>query len=64
MHKTIHEGIQDLIDTIESIKLDAQKFDEGNFSAGTRVTKALMAVSKECKRMRLAVFDIKSSRAK
>jgi hypothetical protein len=60
--KTIHEGIQDLVKKVESLALDAQKFDEGNWKAGTRVTKGLIALSRHCKVLRQGVLKIKRGR--
>ena len=60
--KTIHEGLQDIIQALEDRRLDAQKFDEGNAAAGRRVTKTLSNAMKECKALRKGVYDIRHAR--
>ena len=59
---TIYEGLVRLIGMLEKIRLDCQRFDEGNGLAGTRVTKTLMAVLKETKALRKACFTIRAAR--
>jgi len=59
---TIHEGLRKIIRMLEGLTLDAQKFDEGNAKAGTRVTKVMMAAMKECKALRKAALDIRKAR--
>ena len=59
---TIYEGLERLIGMLEKIRLDCQRFDEGNGLAGTRVTKTLMAVLKETKALRKACFTIRAAR--
>jgi hypothetical protein len=59
---TIYEGLERIIKHLTAIRLDAQRFDEGNALAGTRVTKMLMAVIKETKALRKACFTIRAAR--
>ena len=59
---TIYEGLERIIKHLEKIRLDAQKFDEGNALAGTRVTKTLMACMKETKALRKACLVIRAKR--
>ena len=54
--KAIHEEMEDRL-------LDAQKFDEGNSAAGTRVTKMLSSIGKQCKALRAEVFAIRNERS-
>ena len=51
--KTVAELLSELIETLNGAVEDADKFDDGNQSAGTRVRKALQSVingSKNCVR--------------
>jgi hypothetical protein len=58
----VEEKIKDLLSNIETILRDASKFDRGNFSAGVRVRKDLMAAVKQIKDVRQEVLEIRSQR--
>ena len=61
--KTVHEGVQTMIRALEDLQLDAQKFDEGNTKAGTRVAKMLREIKDECWVLAKAIYTIRKSRA-
>lgn len=58
----VEEKIKDLLSNIEKILRDASKFDRGNFSAGVRVRKDLMAAVKQIKDVRQEVLEVRSQR--
>lgn len=58
----VEERIKYLLSNIETILRDASKFDRGNFSAGVRVRKDLMAAVKEIKDVRQEVLDVRNQR--
>ena len=55
---SIETSLYTLRDQIDKAILDAQKCDSGNKSAGTRVRKVLLEVSKEIKTIRKDVLDL------
>ena len=59
---TVHEGLKTIIEALENTRLDAQKFDEGNNTAGKRVTVTLSKAMKELQVLRAGVWSIKKSR--
>jgi hypothetical protein len=56
MGEKIYTQLKEIFEMVEDRLLDAQKFDEGNSAAGTRVTKTLSDVQKKAKVLRLDVF--------
>jgi hypothetical protein len=62
MELTIYQQLKDLHEEVEDCLLDAQKFDEGNSAAGTRVTKMLSNVQKKAKSLRAEVFKVRKAR--
>lgn len=62
MGETIYKQLKEINELVDSHLLDAQKFDEGNSAAGTRVTKMLSDVQKKAKGLRLEVFSVRKSR--
>ena len=56
------DDLQTIIDTLESAKDDADKFDQGNGSAGTRVRNAAMDGLKGLKNLRKSVQETKTAR--
>ena len=59
---TIHEGVLALIDELKQATLDAQKFDDGNHAAGTRVRKVLAKAMKTSKDIRAGILNIQKQR--
>jgi len=62
MGETIYSQLKEIFEEVEDHLLDAQKFDEGNSAAGTRVTKMLSSVQKKAKALRMEIFDVRKSR--
>lgn len=60
--KTVAELLSELIETLNGAVEDADKFDDGNQSAGTRVRKALQSVINGSKELRKTVQEIKNSK--
>lgn len=58
--KTIVQEISTVADILKGD--DAERFDNGNASAGTRVRNSLQSVIRECKRIRVLIQDIKQER--
>ena len=56
------EKIEELAKKILLVVRDAEKFDSGNASAGTRVRKDLMNLTKEIKEARQHVLDERKNR--
>jgi hypothetical protein len=52
-------GLQKLIDEIELLKAEYEKFERGNKSAGTRARKCLQNVKKICQEIRIQIQDAK-----
>ena len=59
---SIQNELENIVNTLTAAITDAQKFDGGNASAGTRVRKAAMEATKNLKTLRATVTDIKNSR--
>ena len=53
--------IQAMIDTLNEALIDAEKFDKGNASAGTRVRKAMMTVKNSAGTVRTNVQAAKNA---
>ena len=59
---SIYKQLKEIAEMVDDRMLDAQKFDEGNSAAGTRVTKALADVQKSAKKLRQEVFEARKDR--
>ena len=62
MSEKIYTRLKELSEQVENHLLDAQRFDDGNSAAGTRVTKMLSLVQKEAKALRMEIFKIRKTR--
>lgn len=62
MGEKIYTQLKEIFEEVEDCLLDAQKFDEGNSAAGTRVTKMLSSVQKKAKALRLEIFKVRKDR--
>ena len=60
--KMLTEKIEELVKKIMLVVRDAEKFDNGNASAGTRVRKDLMNLTKEIKEARQHVLEERKNR--
>jgi hypothetical protein len=56
------DKLQALIDTLEAAKVDADKFDRGNSTAGTRLRQAALDVKKGLDDLRHSVQETKRTR--
>jgi hypothetical protein len=56
------EIIEELENKVARLRRDAEKFDRGNASAGTRVRKDLMDLVRELKEVRQTILDERKSR--
>lgn len=56
------ESLQRVIEVLESAKIDADKFDRGNASAGTRLRKSVLEARKDLEDIRRSVQATKKSR--
>lgn len=54
--------LQSIIDNLEATKADADKFDKGNASAGTRVRTAAQTAKKDLDTLRKSVQATKEAR--
>jgi hypothetical protein len=52
----------DLVESLRDSLIDAEKFDDGNASAGTRVRKKLMEAKKDCDALRKQIQEIKNAK--
>lgn len=53
-------SLQALIDEIEVLKAEYEKFERGNKSAGTRARKNLQTIKKLCQDIRIKIQDAKT----
>jgi hypothetical protein len=53
-------SLQSLIDEIEVLKAEYEKFERGNKSAGTRARKTLQNIKKLCQDIRIQIQDAKA----
>ena len=60
---SIENELQTIINNLTTAINDANKFDGGNASAGTRVRKAAMEATKNLKDLRANVTNVKNARA-
>jgi hypothetical protein len=51
--------LQKLVDEIETLKIEVEKFDRGNKSAGTRARKCLQNIKKICQEIRIKIQETK-----
>ena len=51
----IKEDLENILDQLQEAILDAEKFDQGNNSAGTRVRKAMQNIKSLAQSVRLEV---------
>jgi len=51
--------LQKLLDEIETLKIEIDKFNRGNKSAGTRARKSLQNVKKICQEIRNGIQETK-----
>jgi hypothetical protein len=56
-------GLQKLLDEIENLKVELEKFERGNKSAGTRARKSLQTIKKICQEIRVQIQDVKKKEA-
>jgi len=61
MGESIYRQLNELAEKVSDRLLDAQKFDEGNNTAGSRVTKMLNEVQKDAKALKMEIFNRKKS---
>ncbi len=54
-------SIQNLLDEVEVLKQEYEKFERGNKSAGTRARKSLQNIKKIAQDLRVAIQDSKKS---
>lgn len=54
-------NIQSLLDEVEILKQEYEKFERGNKSAGTRARKSLQNIKKIAQDLRVAIQDSKKS---
>jgi len=59
---SIETELQNIVNTLTTAITDANKFDSGNSSAGTRVRKAAMEATKSLKVLRTTVTETKNAR--
>jgi hypothetical protein len=52
-------SLQKLLDEIELLKAEFEKFERGNKSAGTRARKNLQNIKKICQEIRIQIQDAK-----
>lgn len=58
----VDSAVQELMDKLEEARRDAEKFDAGNDSAGTRLRVALQDVVASCKTIRAEVLATRKER--
>lgn len=54
-------SIQNLLDEVEILKQEYEKFERGNKSAGTRARKSLQNIKKIAQDLRVAIQDSKKN---
>lgn len=54
-------NIQSLLDEVEVLKLEYEKFERGNKSAGTRARKSLQNIKKIAQDLRIQIQDTKKT---
>ena len=58
----VSEKLDEIIETLNTAKVDAEKFDRGNSTAGTRVRKGAQTATVALKELRKLVSQIKTER--
>ncbi len=53
--------LQNLLNEIENLKIEIEKFNRGNKSAGTRARKSLQNIKKICQEIRIKIQNTKKS---
>lgn len=54
------KSFQDLVNAVESAKIDAEKFEKGNAAAGTRLRVKMQEVKNLAQEVRKNVSDVKA----
>jgi hypothetical protein len=54
-------SLQKLVDELEILKVEYEKFERGNKSAGTRARKSLQNIKKICQEIRIQIQEAKKS---
>jgi hypothetical protein len=54
-------NIQGLLDEVETLKMEYEKFERGNKSAGTRARKSLQNIKKIAQDLRVLIQDSKKT---
>lgn len=57
-------SLQPLLDELEVLKFEYEKFERGNHSAGTRARKSLQNVKKICQDIRDKIQEVRKSEDK
>lgn len=57
--KEFSMNLQKLLDEIETLKIEIEKFERGNKSAGTRARKCLQNIKKCCQDIRIQIQETK-----
>ena len=57
MCNCLPEKLSEMIEALEAAKKDAEKCERGNASAGRRLRKVVLEISKECKSLRADVMS-------
>jgi hypothetical protein len=55
--------LQQLLNEIENLKIEVEKFNRGNKSAGTRARKSLQNIKKFCQELRIQIQSTKKEEA-
>ena len=55
-------SIENMAETLETLKADVDKFNNGNMSAGTRIRKAMQEVKGQAQDLRTQVQTIKNNK--
>lgn len=58
-HKEPVMNLQKLLDEIDILKVEIEKFERGNKSAGTRARKCLQNIKKCCQEIRIQIQETK-----
>jgi hypothetical protein len=53
-------SLQKLLDEIEALKVEYEKFERGNKSAGTRARKSLQNIKRICQEIRIQIQEAKA----
>ena len=55
-------SIDNMAETLETLKTDVDKFNNGNMSAGTRIRKAMQEIKGQAQDLRKEVQEIKNNK--